>query len=1592
MSEAGYASELVQEQLKRIKSHRPRKGVSPSVFRALAEWMVKRAGEHYLLEHADGSWLLHAEALTAGIRRRREGEILVRVEMAPRVGSQGPGSTIISTCMPDQPFIVDSMRLCFEQNGVEIRSQANMIVPLERTKEGILKRVGSDDSDLPLESITHFEVSPIPDAAQRKALSKELSTRLVQARAVAGDFRRMLRHVKDLVNQYEFLASVAADQREEIQEARAFLEWVSDDNLVFMGLSHIPKGADADTRLGLHRLRRDPLGHTVPETKAFLADSSTDSPYVVIRKTRENSTLHRSGRMDEVVVRQFNDRGEMVGSTVIHGLFTYRAISARGGQVPLLRTKLRQVLELEEVRRGTYNYKSIVNAFNALPVEYLFGAPVPDIRQLISRSLAAERSRRLEVHLSLSEGKRSAYLFVVMPRENFNENLRARIQDLMEEELGSNYCDGRVEVSNYGVAVLHYYFTGPSRLKSVDHSMVERAVIALAASWQDRFREALMGRLDRTEALEVYRLYHNAFSQRYQVSTEPEQVVTDCLHLESVRADGGLRFGLYTDGEDAKQHTIKLRIYEDKNLWLSDILPILDNFGLSVVNSFTNHVEVPTGEVLYMDTFRFQPEEGAGLDDDDSRHRFLDALAAVFDGRMANDRLNRVLLPAGLTWRQVDLLRSLQAYARQIGGSMAISSTSEVLQKHAGIVRDIVAYFEDRFGPGANGKVPTKPSTARIRAARRRHDQILHSIDRVESFMEDRLLRVFLNLVESMLRTTYFRTDRPHPSIAHKFDCSAITSMSDPRPWREIHVHHAELEGVHLRGGPIARGGLRWSDRPDDYRTEILGLMTTQMVKNVVIVPAGAKGGFVLRRPPADPRQRRVYADAMYEIFIHALLDLTDNVSGTRTIAPRHVVCYDDPDPYLVVAADKGTAHLSDTANRISAEREFWLGDAFASGGSHGYDHKAIGITARGAWVCMRHLLREQGIHPENQTFTVVGIGDMGGDVFGNGMIEHDTIRLLAAFNHLHIFLDPDPDPKVSAKERKRLFTAKAGGWDAYNPKRISKGGGVFERSAKSIPLSVPVRRMLGTEATSMSGNELVHHILQMEVDVLYNGGIGTYVKASTETQAAAADPGNDAVRIDADQLRARVVGEGGNLGLTQAARIQFAAAGGRINTDFIDNAGGVNISDHEVNLKILFGLLVDSGKMKLAARNRLLKRIEPDVVADVLDANADQALLLSLDEQRSRRNLAPFDGLIDEVCRRFGVKRGALSMPTVREITRRMEAGQGLTRPELATLSSYVKMMLYQDLVEDPRIDLAGIRPAVLNYFPASVRKRYTAAIDRHRLGREIALTRLTNRIVDHTGITFFSEMAVDCDAHARLTFEAYSLLSRAADAWVFKDAILRLGYEVPVDTKYEAFLTVEASLREGTKYLLENWTEKQISDALRRTGPYSRKLLELAKGYEERLDPDSSATATELQERFHGHGIPKGMARQVGGFRFLPDALAVLDLAHSTRRPAKRLARDYFELGSASGIFRILRRLDGLQTTDYHDALALRSLRRETLEILRRLVVKLQPVKGDAATKLDTLGQAGQAYADLDHLSQEQLGPSALLVASERFRTALR
>jgi glutamate dehydrogenase len=1149
--------------------------------------------------------------------------------------------------------------------------------------------------------------------------------------------------------------------------------------------------------------------------------------------------------------------------------------------------------------------------------------------------------------------------------------LRSRIEHLVVEATGASYWDQGIFMGHYNTMLAHIYLTGTHSLDEAALSSLVDQISQAATTWTDRLFEELVKAHGEEHGRKLFFEYGEAFEDIYQRTSSPERATKDIAHLESLATkDVAIVADLYLNAKGR----LTVRLYQAENLILSEILPVLDHFGLVVTDQYHDPVSPSSGVPRNIDTFRLRRVED--LSDEAVLERaqlLVPALEAVFGGHTPDDVFNRVLLPAALPWQAVDMIRAYFGYARQLGLPYTAKRIQALLLARPKLLSTIWDYFQTRFDPEFKGHRKNK--------MRSLEDHVNDRIRAINNHDLDRVYRTLFNLLGSTLRTNFYRTDRPEHYISYKIDCSVVGHMPAPRLKYEIYVHHRDMEGVHLRGGSIARGGIRWSDR-QDYRREILDLATTQRVKNVLIVPEGAKGGFYIKQPISDRAERRRRADELYQILIRGLLDVTDNVVDGAVVQPPGVVAHDDKDPYLVVAADKGTAHLSDTANGISRDYGFWLDDAFASGGCNGYDHKKVGITARGGWMTVRRLFRESGLEPDTDPFTVAGIGDTGGDVFGNGVIEHRTMKLVAAFNHLHIFFDPDPDPETSFEERSRLFR-EARGWDAYDTSLLSEGGGIFSRQSKSIQLTPQIQELLGVLKDELPVDTVIRLILRLNVDLLWNGGIGTYVKASHESHADAGDPSNDTVRVNASELRCKTVGEGGNLGFTQAARVEFALDGGDINTDFIDNSGGVDMSDHEVNLKILLNPMVQSGELSLKERNALLEKLTDQVASDVLNNNDNHARQLSLDVIRSERDPMWFSSAIDWACSRSQTSRLDLQLPSDDDLLRRVASRQGLTRPELATLQAHVKIHVYNALQTCEVDQLPGFEQMILDYFPSSVAKRWPEAITSHMLSQSIGATVLTNRIVGLSGSWFFPLVSELTGAN----------IARIASAWLHAYVLLG-GPEIhtalsnspaPYQSRYRAWIMVSDAMLE----LVVGWctageagpdaTQKErIKEVLQRIG----RIAGAAK--DDRL---ASRVQTLVSRE-----IPPRLARRIARLGEVSIAREVALLNNGEESLGESLVR-YLAVGEASRILPATRALTSRKSSGGWDPVATGILRYRYTCLLRSLIGVL-PRDGDVRLGADRMAarlglrRLRDLQELLDHILGDQPCVAALLVAEARVK----
>jgi glutamate dehydrogenase len=1538
-----------------VESHVPHIPVDRKLFRDFVFAVLKSVDVGYFERSAGPDLIEVLEDTLEFIAVRVQDQICVRVR---------PGTpAVLESCMRDQPFVYDSLRLLLDQEEVTVLGGFHAVIGVARTEEGQLSGVGAPG--MPLESVIHLEVEGVETAERAAALEESVRKRLTLARSAVRDFPKMVVTVEELMNRYQLVARTRpATEAEALLEARKFLAWLLDHHFVFMALAYIPAaGEDSPivSGLGTHRLEASPQD---PIDRALTA--AKGPPFVRVRKSHALSRIHRAGRLDHVLVRCFDTQGSPLGLAVFEGLFTYRALARPAAEIPMSAPVLVRLLEEAGLPPDAYRARLLRYAFSALPLEFLFMAPYEDVVAVVDRILGAAEGRGTEVAYSVERAQGAAYVFVAMPRAEYDEELRVAIEELVTRSFGASVTDYGVSAGVLETVVLPFFLSG-AELRPPELDTLRTEVLHLMAPWRERLRVALQRRFEPPYAERLLARYEDAFPEEYRRVVPPSRTVADIEHLEALLGGKPMSFDLFRDEVAGRPADPLLRIYELEDVLLSELLPVLDHFGLLVVNQFETKVYLPGGKMLSVDTFRLGGVRGVpGADVMAARERLIEALEAVFAGRFTDSPLNALLMRTEMTWRDVGMFRSYLAYARQLGFRFSPGLVQEVLIQNAEAARVLAHIFRIKFDPRSEGG----PEQRALALAKARGDY-LQRLAAISDYAADSILRSLLNLVDATVRTNLYCRNERTDNLALKFNCEAIELMAPPRPAYEIFVHHVAVEGVHLRGGKVARGGIRWSDRIDDYRTEVLGLMRTQMVKNAIIIPVGAKGGFVLHRPAENPKERRAQADAAYRLFVSALLDVTDNLTDGTRVPPPDVVCYDDADPYLVVAADKGTAHLSDTANEISEQRSFWLHDAFASGGSYGYDHKATGITARGAWVCARRHLREIGIDPDRDTISVIGIGDMSGDVFGNGLLSSLNFRLIAAFDHRHIFLDPQPDPVVSYAERQRLFRLPGSSWADYDPAKISAGGGVFSRAAKEVPLSPELQQRFGIARASLSGEDMIRAILTLDVELLWNGGIGTYIKASAEDHREVGDRANDMVRVDGKDVRAKVIAEGGNLGVTQLGRLEYAQRGGKINIDAIDNSGGVDLSDHEVNLKILFEPLCRSGELSRDERNRLLEEAKEEVVQRVLENNDCQSRLLSLDQRRSRREALRFARTIRLLARSVPFDARGLRLPDERTLRARAQEGEGMLRPELSLLAGYTKIYVKRQLLQESVIDPRSPRfwPILLSYFPRGIAERFKARVASHLLSREIGITMLANRLVDDAGLTIFPELQ-DWSGHGvSAVAAAYLAASEVTDAWELKEELRAVEKRIPIEVAYRAFLRVEDGLEQGAALLLSG-----MGGGTLECPPGAREIL---RALPHHLPAESAARYEAAASELSATGLPEALARRVAGFDFLLLAMHASSSAEQTHRlPVEAFSR-FFATGEASRLLELERRIAVLPADGRSDAGALRTMRYRFLSHLAELV------RGEDG---QVSSRAGSISSEVGKLLAEDLNVAALVTLEDR------
>jgi glutamate dehydrogenase len=1474
----------------------------------------------------------------------------VLVDIAPPLDARSEMAShraVVRMVAPDMPFLVDSIGLVFSQMNISVQLIVHPVLGVSRDARGSLRGFGSDGK---AESWQMIEIDKPRNQAEADALLRRLHVALADVRKAVADFPRMLERVRAVANGLE-RAKLPVPQSH-AAEARALLTWMHDGHFVFLGYRYyrLKRGRardalvrDTDSGLGILRTGSSrkppaPIVLTGP-----LRRQARQPDLLVLTKANAMSTVHRSSYLDYVGVKTFDDAGQVTGEHRFLGLWTSSAYHKPPSEIPLLRRKLDAVIQHFGLPAQSHDAKSVVNVIETFPRDELFQTPINELIPSVRGIVNLYERRRVRLFARRDSYERFYSCLVYVPRDRYNTEVRERIERIVRERFGGTHVETQVQISDSALARLHMLVRTPQGAAPVeDIAGIEAEISAAAMTWEDRLLQAMISRGVEREAIDLAARYAKSFPPVYRADVDPAQALDDITDLEALAANPALpRLNLRAQPHDARGR-LHLRILQAGDpISISDILPMLENFGLRVVAE--HPYAIATGERgAWIQDFELEARDLRRADVETLEPLFKEAFLSAWRGEIENDGFNRLLLAASLSAREIVVVRAYCRYLLQTGIPFSQAYMERVLVAQAPIARSLVRLFQTQFALA--GK-------ARESAAERIRQSILRALDKVQSLDEDRILRGYLNVIRATLRTNYYQTlpdGAPKSWVSFKLDPHAIPELPLPRPKFEIFVYSPRVEGVHLRMAYVARGGLRWSDRREDFRTEVLGLMKAQNVKNTVIVPAGAKGGFYPKRLPAGGSREDVLKEgiASYQTFIRGLLDVTDNIVNGRTVAAKNVVRRDGDDPYLVVAADKGTATFSDIANAISIEYGHWLGDAFASGGSAGYDHKGMGITARGAWECVKRHFREIGTDIQSQEFSVAGIGDMSGDVFGNGMLLSKHIRLVAAFDHRHIFLDPAPDAAASFRERERMFKLPRSSWDDYSRKLISRGGGVFARSLKSIPLSKEVRAMLEIDVDAATPVEVMRAILRMRVDLLWNGGIGTYVKAKDESQGEVRDRANDAIRADGREIRAKVIGEGGNLGCTQRGRVEYAQAGGRINTDFIDNSAGVNTSDVEVNIKILLAEVAHRGRLTRAARDKLLASMTNEVGDIVLHNNYLQSQALSVLEQRAPERITEYQSLVRALERGGHLNRAIEFLPGDDEFLERRKQRLGLTRPELAVVLAYSKIWLSNHLLDSDLPDDPYFASEVLRYFPGPMRKRYPREIVKHRLRREIVTTQTTNSLVNRMGPVFVTRAQEETDADPAAIARAYSIAREIYSMRTLWADVEALDNKVSASVQYGMFYKASRLLRHTSYWLLrERGKNLHIENSVRELRPG---VQQLADSIDSVIGGAAREQHDEIFAALTGSGVPEKVARRVARFSLLEPALDIVALSASERTPVGEVARAYFELGVTLGLDWLHSEIDRLPVDGSWQATARTGLRDAAMRAHRELTLQVLRTRG--------------------------------------------
>ncbi|HTJ16539.1 MAG TPA: NAD-glutamate dehydrogenase [Steroidobacteraceae bacterium] len=1458
--------------------------------------------------------------------------------------------TVLEVVVEDMPFLVDSLGMVLTQAGLTIHMMVHPVLAVRRDRSGRLIELAEGDrtnGQYRRESWQHIQMDRIGDEQRVRELEQKIFRTLSDVQAAVADWRTMRQRAVEVAQ--EIARQPPPTGANEVHEVKALLEWMADNHFTFLGYRQyqLRRGRSEDvleplpdTGLGILRVRRgiaaDPRVLTGENR-----ERARQPELLLVTKANAMSTVHRSTHLDYVGVKTFDSSGRVTGEKRFLGLFTSAVYNRSPREIPLLRHKIDSTVAHFGLDPTSHDGKAVVHVLETYPRDELFQTSVPDLIRTVRGIVNLYERQRVRLFLRRDTFGRYYSALIFVPRDRYNTQVRQRMESVIKQQLRATQIESQVQLSDSALARVHMIIRVPTGSPTpIDADALEVLIAETVRTWNDRLRAALIEARGELEGRTLADRFTNAFPAAYEEDVAIPAVLEDIKHLQEVIANPDRIAMRLAADPSAAPESIHLRLFRSASpITLSQALPILENMGFLVLSEHPYRIEVPGGRPIWLQDFQMQRRDGGTVTPQALGPRFTETFAAVWNGRAENDGFNRLVVMTTMTWRQAAVVRAYCKFLLQTGGTFSQSYMEQVLASNSAIASALSQLFEAQFDPAM--KAPRREAElTRVQA------EIDRLLDAVTSLDEDRILRRFVGAIRATLRTNYYQKDGKEPFkswLSFKLDPRHVPELPQPRPAFEIFVYSPRVEGVHLRMGHVARGGIRWSDRREDFRTEVLGLMKAQNVKNTVIVPVGAKGGFVPKRLPANASREDVQREGVecYRTFIRGLLDVTDNIVDGKLVPPPQVVRRDDDDPYLVVAADKGTATFSDIANRISAEYNFWLGDAFASGGSAGYDHKKMGITARGGWECVKRHFRELGVDTQSQDFTAIGIGDMAGDVFGNGFLQSPHTKLLAAFNHMHIFLDPTPDPAASFAERQRLFDLPRSTWEDYDRKLISKGGGVFPRSAKSIKLSPQVQTMFGIKRDSATPLELIKIILCMQVDLLWNGGIGTYVKASDESNGDVGDRANDPVRVNGKDLRCRVVGEGGNLGLSQRGRIEYAAGGGKLNTDFVDNSGGVDCSDHEVNIKILLNNLPTRAELTLAKRNKLLVDMTDEVAHLVLRDNYLQSQALSVLETRAVSDLLEHAHSIRSLELSGALDRGLEFLPGAEEMTERHKANRGLTRPELAILLAYSKMALYSRLIDSDVPEDPYLAHELERYFPRIMQQRLGRYLDQHRLRREIIATATTNSMVNRMGPTFARRVQEDTGAGAATVVRAYAIARESYEMRATWSQIEALDTKIKASTQYELMYETTRLLRFCTYWLIHHQSGKLEIE--RQVSRLRRGLADLDAALPGVLSGTDLTFFESRRAQYREANVPDALAKRMASLAALRSGPDLVEIAENAKLPVTAAARVYFGVGTALLLDWIREQIESLGVEGHWQAVARTTLRDNIYNLQRVLCTQV-------------------------------------------------